>query len=232
MDTLGEAVVTRLRLNTGGWVAHEFGGIPKQQGFITIQNGSPGLQALQVSVNKTAYELTLADNQIATIDASASMVGGGKGNTISLQGYGVLGADAVVVIGQRNQPQVPLPDGWQSSASRENWVWGNQTNVVEKMSKGCVASSLDQTVKVAFDGKLSASSANDPSHYSIDIGTTDSTSTMSPVSAWYDSSARTVTLTLPAGTLQPGNQVTVYWDDLVTSGRRELHGCTQPMTAQ
>lgn len=72
---------------------------------VTVSNGNPGLNGLEVEVNGTRFRLSrLEDGETRTLDVSSAMLPGNI-NTITLRGYGKLGSEAGVTIWDGNRAQ-------------------------------------------------------------------------------------------------------------------------------
>ena len=93
-----DPVLATLRIpEAGGAVRKQFGNIPVQERFLTIQNGAPGLTSLRVRVNGSLYELVaLAPDEVRTLDLGSRMRAGA--NTVVLKGWGAPGASALVLL--------------------------------------------------------------------------------------------------------------------------------------
>jgi hypothetical protein len=108
-----DPVLTTLALTTGRRVQQTFTDIPREEHFVTIQNGSPGLKRVEIRVNGKLFEVdSLRANQLRTIDIAGAMVAGRK-NTITLVGHGVPGDSAMVLIADSGNASrgKPLPMG-------------------------------------------------------------------------------------------------------------------------
>lgn len=71
--------------------------VPRNESKIDVQNGSPGLKMIEVTVNGEKFQVKrLADGETATLDVASAMRDGN--NTIVIRGNGPKGASATVVI--------------------------------------------------------------------------------------------------------------------------------------
>jgi hypothetical protein len=113
--TIGDPVVTTLAIPAGGTaVRQQLSGLAPEEGLITVQNGTPGLERLRVAVNGLwAEDVRLAAGETRTLDVRARLAQGR--NRLTLKGTGPGGGKAEVVIADG----VTEPAG--KVASR--WVW-------------------------------------------------------------------------------------------------------------
>jgi hypothetical protein len=75
-----------------------FSGIPQAESKISIENGDPGVNRLDVDVNGSIYKLTGLDaNEVRTLDVASAMQPGDD-NTITLTAHGRPGGTVFVVI--------------------------------------------------------------------------------------------------------------------------------------
>jgi hypothetical protein len=91
--------VVDLVVGTAGKPANKsYSGLPAAEHFVTITNGDPGVQRIDVNVNGQTWKLTgIRDNEVRTIDVASAMVAGDD-NTISVTAYGRPGGSALLVI--------------------------------------------------------------------------------------------------------------------------------------
>jgi hypothetical protein len=83
---------------TGQPVTNVYDEIPEEEGTITIDNNTPGLQRLDVEVNGTLWKVTgLKDGQSRTLDVSSAMQPGDD-NVVKLTAHGRPGGSADVWI--------------------------------------------------------------------------------------------------------------------------------------
>jgi hypothetical protein len=81
-----------------------FTGLPEAERWFSVQNGTPGLQKLEVTVNKTKpLRFQLRDGQTQEADL-ATRLQPGDGNTLKLVGYGKPGSRALVTVGDAPGP--------------------------------------------------------------------------------------------------------------------------------
>jgi plastocyanin len=84
--------------STGRPVRQMFLGIPQEEQFVTVRNGSPGLRNLQVWVNGERFRLKrLRDGEEQTLDVSSAMLPG-DANVFVVTANGRPGASAMVLI--------------------------------------------------------------------------------------------------------------------------------------
>jgi hypothetical protein len=89
------AVVVR---EHGKPVMQSFEGLPEAESKVLVQNGTPGITNLKVTVNGTSFRVKkLADGASSTLDVSSAMLPGSQ-NTITVTAHGKPGASALVVI--------------------------------------------------------------------------------------------------------------------------------------
>jgi hypothetical protein len=72
-------------------------GIPRAESRVLITNGNPGLRTLTVTVNGTAFKVSLASGATRKLNVSSAMHAG-KTNVIRFQGRGPKGSSADVVL--------------------------------------------------------------------------------------------------------------------------------------
>lgn len=90
------------------------------------------------------------------------------------------------------------------------------------------ASATGSSVTLVFSGALDAASAGDPTHYAVTVNGQGA----AVESAAYNAVRNSVTLALPEGSLQPGDQVAVQWGGTRDAPGDVLTGHTGPMAAQ
>lgn len=106
--TLCDPTVTTLTVTNRGPARQTFRGIPQDESFISIQNIGSGIRGLDIKVNDQKIRVAgLAENEIRVINLSSALTAGD--NTVTLIGYGLPGASAVIAIGDGSL--VPPPQG-------------------------------------------------------------------------------------------------------------------------
>jgi hypothetical protein len=97
-SVLCDPVMTQLVRTAGKPIRETYTGIPQEESFITISNGSPGLNNLEVVVNGRRFQVRgLSDGQEVTLDVSPAMIPGDK-NIVSLKATGKPGGSALILI--------------------------------------------------------------------------------------------------------------------------------------
>lgn len=92
-----DPIITLQVRENGKPVSETFIDIPREESRIYIENGSPGLNHLEVIVNGTKFKLDrLTDGASRALDVSSAMLEGG--NLITLRAYGKPGGSAAVMI--------------------------------------------------------------------------------------------------------------------------------------
>ena len=96
----GDPVVTELVIGKKQTkVVKTFTGLPAIESWLRVENDTPGLKKLVVTVNQTKpLNLPLRDGQTREQDLVSRLVAG-DGNTVKLVGYGKPGSRALVIIG-------------------------------------------------------------------------------------------------------------------------------------
>ncbi|MGH3006864.1 MAG: Ig-like domain-containing protein [Gaiellaceae bacterium] len=96
--TVCDPVITLVVREAGKPESQTHTGIPAIEHNVLIENGNPGLNRLDVTVNGHTWKLTgLKAGQVSTLDVASAM-NPGTDNTITLTAYGKPGASALVVI--------------------------------------------------------------------------------------------------------------------------------------
>jgi hypothetical protein len=96
--TTCDPVLTVTLRDAGKPTGEAFSGLLQSESKVTILNGSPGLNRIDVTVNGVTYKLTgLKDSQNRTLNVAASMKPG-SANSITITGHGNPDASAMVVI--------------------------------------------------------------------------------------------------------------------------------------
>lgn len=225
-----DPVFTTLELTTSRRVRQIFTNIPNQEHYITISNGAPGLEKLNIRINRRLYtSIPLAQNETKNFDVSSAMEPGNN-NTVTLTGVGELGASADVSIldsapastaeAGRRSPARPVNAGGNHL---DNGVWGPLAEEVEETSDLHLADVSTQTVQIVFKGAMDKSAAGGRANYAVEVN-----GTKEPVVATNAKQSGAegvnVTLQLPPGTLQAGDKVDVQWVELTDTKGRPLSG--------
>jgi hypothetical protein len=96
--TICDPVIDLVIRERGEPANKSYTGLPAAEHFVTITNGDPGVQRIDVTVNGQTWKLTgLRDNEVRTLDVASAMVAGNN-NTIRVKGYGRPGGQALIVI--------------------------------------------------------------------------------------------------------------------------------------
>jgi hypothetical protein len=96
--TTCDPILTSVLRRRGTPTADTFFDIPKEEGFITVKNGTPGLSRITVIVNGKKFQTPiLADGDEVTLDVSTAMERGFQ-NMMSVVGYGKAGGRASILI--------------------------------------------------------------------------------------------------------------------------------------
>jgi VCBS repeat-containing protein len=80
--------------------AQTFVGLPQNESKLVVRNARPGLSRLSVVVNGRRYELRLRPGQTRRLDFARAMKAG-RVNTVTIRGFGRVGARADIVIADR-----------------------------------------------------------------------------------------------------------------------------------
>lgn len=101
-----DPVISELQVPPGAIrVRESFPDIPDFEHFVTVQNGSPGLRTLRLSVNGLRVgALRLAPDQVQTVDIARYMAG--TQNLVTVAGEGEPGSRALVLVSD-----LPAGDG-------------------------------------------------------------------------------------------------------------------------
>lgn len=93
-----DPVLTQVVRDTGKPESQTFGGVPPEERAVTVFNGNPGLNTLDVDVNGRRYRLNnLAPGEQRTLDVGAA-IENGVDSTFTLTTHGKPGGSAVVMI--------------------------------------------------------------------------------------------------------------------------------------
>lgn len=126
--------LSELRIREGKGRAREtFAGVTSKEGFVTIQNGSPGVRQVEILVNGARLAaFSMAKDQILGFDVTAGMMA--EKNTVTVVASGKPGGSALVTVTRLQKHQAgakgvsDLPRiQWQpaSQAEATSVVWGN-----------------------------------------------------------------------------------------------------------
>lgn len=125
--------LSELRIREGKGRAREtFAGVSSKEGFVTIQNGSPGVQRVEILVNGArSAAFTMAKDQILGFDVTAGMMA--EKNTVTVVASGRPGGSALVTVTRLQKHQLgakgisDLPRiQWQPASQGDiNLLWGN-----------------------------------------------------------------------------------------------------------
>ena len=97
--------VASLYLSASGEVRMVFNNVPKDDKYVSIKNGAPGLRYARVIVNGTRFpNIVLTDGANQVLNISGALVAG-AGNTVVVEGFGAKGAGATVSLAP--QPAEP-----------------------------------------------------------------------------------------------------------------------------
>ena len=97
---LADPVLLSIDRQTGKPVSHAFSNIPFAESKVTITNGAPGLQHLDIAVNEKTFKLNdLRDGEVRTLSVSSAMVAGNE-NAITMTARGKPGGSAMVLISE------------------------------------------------------------------------------------------------------------------------------------
>ena len=113
-----EAVMTTLKVTKDLRTSQTFTGIPKENSFVNIQNGNPGLREVFLIANNKGFRRTfLRDQQTITLDISDFLVT--PQNTLTLVGIGKPGASAFAVIGDSALGKIISPHALGSAKDQQ-----------------------------------------------------------------------------------------------------------------
>jgi hypothetical protein len=93
-----DPVLTTLQVPAGeDRIRQAFGQVPETEGYLTVQNGSPGLEWLRVNVNgRRAAAVRLRESQVRMLDLGRHMVPGA--NLVTITGFGEPESSALVLL--------------------------------------------------------------------------------------------------------------------------------------
>jgi hypothetical protein len=84
-------LVTLVR-DTGSPFGQLFGGLPAAESKVTVTNGSPGIEVLELDVNGVAFRISgLRDGETRSLDIASAMHPG-RDNTVTATGRGGAGS--------------------------------------------------------------------------------------------------------------------------------------------
>jgi uncharacterized repeat protein (TIGR01451 family) len=96
--TVCDPVADLVVRDSGSSAASTYNGLAAAEHYVSITNGSPGVQRLDVTVNGHTWKLTgLKANEERTLNVASAMRAGSN-NTVSVKAYGRPGGSALVVI--------------------------------------------------------------------------------------------------------------------------------------
>jgi len=217
---------TVLKLSTGSWVRQTFSNLLPGQAHLTLTNGSFGFTTLEVWVNsKLQKTLGLSNNQTLTLDLYAEMTE--NKNTISLVGFGKPSASANIML----MDEAPDPGSKLGTESTDEFtpgmnIWGPLAEVVEDNSDLQLASVSTQTIQLNLDDSLSGGTSLAPSLFTVEVA--GKSIVVESVEANPGAKGVTsLTLQLPAGSLNAHDTVDVAWQKLPDASGRTLSGFAQ-----
>lgn len=110
-----------------------FAGVTSKEGFVTIQNGSPGVRHVEILVNGArSASFSIAEDQVLGFDVTPGMMA--EKNTVTVVASGRPGGNALVTVTRLQKHQLgakgvaDLPRiNWQPASQREgvSLHWGN-----------------------------------------------------------------------------------------------------------
>jgi hypothetical protein len=222
-----DPIFTVLKLATGQWVRQTFANIAQTDRFLTVTNGDPGMERLEIWINSRLYRtVALKENETSSLDLAAAMTE--TENSISFVGYGELGASANIMV----VDTAPATDANSGSAPavqeqglvhRHSPIWGPLAEETEENSDLHTADAMSQTVRLNFNGALNSTAALDPSIFTIEVNRkavmVGTVQTQASATGGLD-----LTLQLPTETLHSGDIVDVYWQNMRDLKERLLSG--------
>jgi hypothetical protein len=218
--------MTTLKINTGKSVTQTFTDIPQAEHFIAVTNGSPGLKRLVIQVNDKQYEgMELKDNETQNIDVANAMRPG-NANTLTFVGEGKTGASADIFVSDTSPPAQTSPPPKvvrRSGAPQDVGTWGPLAEHVEDNSDLQFAQSSHQQIHLHLATALDRHTAAQPGLYTVQVHGRQVGVTRVKISK-HTEEETTVILTLPARTMQAGDEVEVTWDGVETAEGQRLSG--------
>jgi len=221
-----QLIFTLLKLSTGKSVKQTFSDLHRATSYLTLTNGSFGLTKLEVWVNsKLQNTFALTNNQTLSLDLYPA--GEPGKNTISLVGFGTLGASANIMVKDDGphhpDPDPPVPSMEDFQPGRN--VWGSLAEETEDNSDLQKADAASQTVRLNLEDALNSNAGSDPSIFTVEADSGETTVVQSvEVQAGANGSTNLV-LQLPPGSLQAGGPcVYVSWQNLIDAGGHALSG--------
>lgn len=231
-----DPVATTLKLNTGRWARQRFGNIGETEYFVSVENGHLGLQELTIQMNEKLFELRgLSDGEERNLNLSSAMIPGTH-NVVILTGRGEVGTSATIMISDTKAetgllgataaeiPGSRLSPGNEGRRAHPNVVWGELTEEAEETSHLAFAESSGQTVQLTFGGRIDIRAASEPSRYEAEVN--GSPVRVESVDLHVEVDSTTVTLRLADGKLRTGDDVVVFWDELLNETGHSVSGRT------
>jgi hypothetical protein len=208
-------------LNTGRWVSQTFQNIPKNEHFIDVNNGSPGLTHLSVGINGRPYlSGNLQDDQTLHRDATALM--NLEKNSITFVGQGETGSFANIAVSD-------IAPALHSENTRPAQFWGPLVGSLEDNSLGQTASSSTQQIHLNFATSLIPNLAGTDSYYQVMVN--GSRVSGQRVTVLPGTQGTTVVLTLGGGSFVAGDAIDVNWNGLRNTAGHPVSGHVE-LTAQ
>jgi hypothetical protein len=84
------------RFDFDHWVVAHFDGIARAEGIVFLQNGTPGVESLLITVNGKQFRTQLADGKTKKIDISSALFHGT--NTVTIAAFGDRGSSVDLAI--------------------------------------------------------------------------------------------------------------------------------------
>jgi hypothetical protein len=232
-----DPVATTLKLNTGRWARQRFGNLGEAEYFVSVENnGRLGLRELTIQMNEKRFELRgLSDGEERNLNLSSAMIPGNH-NVVILTGRGEVGASATIMISDTKAQtgllgataaeisESPLSPGIEGRRAHPNMVWGELVEEEEETSHLAFAESSGQTVQLTFGGRIDIQSASEPSRYEAEVN--GSPVRVESVDLHLDVDSATITLRLAGSKLRTGDDVTVFWDELLNDTGHSVSGRT------
>jgi hypothetical protein len=182
--------VASLYLSAGGEIRTVFRNVPKDDHYLSIKNGAPGLRYARVIVNGASFpNIVLTDGANQVLDISGALVAGAD-NTVVVEGFGTAGAGARVSLA--SQPADPTGAGIQVAAT----VSGGDTTSVSGVPDPEITQQGNQWV---VSWPATGPSGEDYTAYQLQVSATGAPGSWSFVGAAPVISAGQVSVTVPAG---------------------------------
>jgi hypothetical protein len=106
--------------------------------------------------------------------------------------------------------------------------WGHLMEYIEESTDAAIATTSAQAVELSFAGLLDGRVANDKSRYSVEVNGTQ----VRIDSVAYSPGNGVVRFLLPIGTLSTGDEVDVFWDEMLDVRGRKISGHIGPIIAR